>query len=71
MASGYTHCKCEDCFDITVSDDDTKPELCSLCEEAGCSGEEGDECCRDDAYGQDEDHEDEAEDEAEVAPSQG
>lgn len=53
MASGYTSCKCSDCFDVTVSDDDTVPELCSDCEDAGCDGEEGSECCRDDAYGVD------------------
>lgn len=61
MASGYTQCKCGGCFDVTVSDDETVPELCSCCEEAGCSGHEGDECRRDDAYGQDEEPEEEAE----------
>lgn len=36
MASGYTNCACRDCFDVTVSSDETKPELCSLCRETGC-----------------------------------
>ncbi len=47
--SGYTDCACRDCFDTTVSDDMRNPELCGACEEAGCDGEG--ECCRDDAYG--------------------
>lgn len=62
MSSGYTHCACRDCFDTVVSSDDTKPELCSLCEEAGCEPYRPDypfyvalppymrECQRDDAY---------------------
>lgn len=32
--SGYTECLC--CGDVTVSSDVTRPELCELCEEAGC-----------------------------------
>ncbi len=36
---GYTDCRCPTCFDATVSSDVAKPELCSLCEEAGCDGE--------------------------------
>lgn len=35
MASGYTPCPC--CGYDTVSDDVDEPELCSYCEEAGCS----------------------------------
>jgi hypothetical protein len=35
MASGYTLCPC--CGFDTVSSDETEPELCSDCEEAGCS----------------------------------
>jgi hypothetical protein len=48
--SGYTDCACRDCFDITVSSDINRPELCELCEEAGCEEYAG-ECQRDDAYG--------------------
>ena len=44
MASGYTHCPC--CGDDTISSDMAKPELCELCEGAGCSGGEGDTCER-------------------------
>lgn len=56
MSSGYTHCACRDCFDVTVSSNTSNPELCSLCEEAGCTPPEGmsgysRECQRDDAYG--------------------
>ena len=49
MSSGYTDCKCRDCFDTTVSNT-SDPDFCSECENAGC--EEGDQqCSRDDAYG--------------------
>jgi hypothetical protein len=48
--SGYSNCACRDCFDVTVSGDVTKPELCGLCEDAGCEPNDGD-CQRDDAYG--------------------
>jgi hypothetical protein len=44
--AGYTHCACRDCFDETVSSDETKPELCSLCEEAGCDADGESECER-------------------------
>lgn len=44
-SAGYTHCACRDCFDETVSSDETKPELCSLCEEAGCDADGKSECC--------------------------
>ena len=53
--SGYTDCACRDCFDITVSSDVSKPELCSDCAEAGCECHDeetrGVDCKRDDAYG--------------------
>ncbi len=52
QGSGYTDCGCRDCFDVTVSADMRRPELCSDCEEAGCEVGEG-ECRRDDAYGVD------------------
>ena len=56
MGSGYTHCKCRDCFEITVSNDMGNPDFCTECEEAGCpdyQGVEGmsQECQRPDAYG--------------------
>ena len=35
--SGYTDCTCGTCFDTTVSSDMAKPELCSLCSDAGCA----------------------------------
>jgi hypothetical protein len=49
--SGYTDCACRDCFDIAVSDDMAKPDLCNLCEDAGCDETGQSECARDDAYG--------------------
>lgn len=36
MASGYTHCACRDCFDVTASWDMSKATLCTECEEAEC-----------------------------------
>ena len=70
MASGYTHCACRDCFDTAISNDMADPELCSLCEDAGCTRETDAldsgcatlsssemECQRSDAYGCD-DHND-------------
>lgn len=53
MASGYTHCACRDCFDETISSDTRRPELCSLCEEAGCDADGDSECQRVDAYDED------------------
>lgn len=60
MASGYTTCACRDCFDITVSADETQPELCNECADANCvaiwAGNElvqfcsAYECQREDAY---------------------
>lgn len=40
--SGYTQCRCRDCFEIAVSDDVTRPDFCWACEEAGC--EDDSEC---------------------------
>jgi hypothetical protein len=53
--SGYTSCKCPDCFEIAVSDDMSEPEFCTECEEAGCDGEG--ECQAPGAYGVDGDEE--------------
>ena len=39
--SGYTECACRDCFEIAISENETKPELCSECEDAGCDGVHG------------------------------
>ena len=55
--SGYTDCACRDCFDIAVSDDMSKPDLCGLCEDAGCDAEGKSECDRSDAYGCDDESE--------------
>jgi hypothetical protein len=41
MTSGYTDCKCRDCFETAISDTDS-PDFCWECEEAGC--EEDSEC---------------------------
>lgn len=51
MASGYTHCACRDCFDITVSSDTTRPELCHDCAEHDCDPDGASECERPDTYG--------------------
>jgi ribosomal protein S27E len=42
--SGYTNCACRDCFDVTISSDQNKPELCELCGEAMCD-ESGESAC--------------------------
>ena len=55
--SGYTDCACRDCFDVAVSDDMDHPDLCLCCEEAGCDADGEGECCRDDAYGGEEEQE--------------
>ncbi len=55
--SGYTDCACRDCFDVAVSSDTSKPDLCWACREAGCDADGEHECCRDDAYGCDEEQE--------------
>lgn len=47
--SGYTSCKCRDCFEIAISDDCDHPDFCWECEEAGCEGEG--ECQAEGAYG--------------------
>ena len=49
--SGYTPCKCRDCFEIAVSNDTTIPEMCWECIEAGC--EPDSECQSPSAYGGD------------------
>lgn len=41
--SGYTNCPC--CGDITVSDDESKPELCTLCFAEGCADDGSDMQC--------------------------
>lgn len=43
--AGYTFCTCGTCFDLTISGDMSEPELCSECEDEGCTP--GGECCRD------------------------
>ena len=50
MASGYTECACRDCFEIAISSDVTRPEMCSDCDEAGCDGDG--ECDAPGAYGE-------------------
>lgn len=40
MNSGYTQCRCRDCFETTVINDVTNPELCDVCTEHGCAGGE-------------------------------
>lgn len=43
--TGYHNCSCRDCFELYVGE---PGEMCSDCEEAGCS--EDHECCNPDAY---------------------
>jgi len=55
MTSGYTHCKCRDCFEIVVSDNQDHPDFCDECRKAGCPDYQGvkglsQECQRLDAY---------------------
>lgn len=45
--SGYTQCPC--CGEDTMSSDMSKPELCELCEEAGCDSD-GTDCERTDSF---------------------
>jgi hypothetical protein len=59
MASGYVDCACRDCFDIAVGDDDKDSAFCGLCADAGCTT--SGECQRPDAYGADQEHEDDDE----------
>lgn len=44
--SGYVHCACRDCMEVTISSEDDAEEgaLCLDCEEAGCEAGAG-ECC--------------------------
>jgi hypothetical protein len=42
--SGYTSCACRDCFEIAISEDESVPELCNECEEAGCDCSGESEC---------------------------
>ena len=59
--SGYTDCRCRDCFEIAVSNDTDNPDFCHECETAGCESDSeccvdrGNECehCGDDAAGLD------------------
>ena len=53
--SGYTQCRCRDCFEIAVSDDDDSPDFCGACEEAGC--EDDSECLARCEYCYSSDHE--------------
>lgn len=46
MGSGYTDCACRDCFDVAISNDVARPELCLLCKDAGCEPNNG-QCQRD------------------------
>ena len=51
--SGYTDCACRDCFDVTVSKNPARPELCELCHAADCGNPDATtwhEYQRDDAY---------------------
>jgi len=41
MNSGYTYCRCRDCFVVVVSDDDTNPDYCDDCIKAGCHEKPG------------------------------
>ena len=49
IQSGYTGCKCRDCFEIAISDDTDNPDMCWECEESGCDPDE--ECQAPGAYG--------------------
>ena len=46
--SGYTYCRCRDCFETVVSSDMSNPDYCDECQEAGCCGGE---CKAPGAYG--------------------
>lgn len=52
--SGYTDCACRDCFEIAISSTD-EPELCNLCEDAGCDADGEGECCCEPEWDEDED----------------
>ena len=49
LGSGYSPCRCRDCFEIAVSDEISKPDFCLACEEAGCEDDKG--CQAEGAYG--------------------
>jgi len=49
--SGYCHCACRDCFEITISDDDGS-DLCWACASAGCDDSGESECLAPGAYSQ-------------------
>lgn len=50
--SGYHDCPCRDCFEIAIGEDDEgTPNLCNICQEAGCTGEIDEECQAESAYG--------------------
>lgn len=51
--SGYTPCACRDCFDIAISANVRRPELCTLCALLGCDATGQSDCERPDAYGVD------------------
>jgi hypothetical protein len=49
--NGYHDCPCRDCFEIAIGAHQLEgstwePNLCILCEEAGCTGEIDSECCQ-------------------------
>lgn len=47
--SGYTPCRCRDCFEIAVSYNMLDPDFCKDCVQAGC--EDNKECKAEGAYG--------------------
>ena len=55
--SGYCDCPCRDCFEVSQTDFDGNPQLCSDCEESGCSAEGNAECQSPYAYGMGEEQE--------------
>lgn len=44
MASGYCPCPCRDCMEVAIADIDGNPQLCILCDDAGCSADGDCEC---------------------------
>lgn len=54
-SSGYVPCACRDCFDVAISKDPKLAALCWACDAVGCSDLSDGDCCRDDAYGAEED----------------
>lgn len=47
--SGYAHCACRDCFELTIASAGELDALCAECAEAECEPHAG-ECERADAY---------------------